>query len=486
MFETVEIGNKLSKKDYKARLADLRVDLINAQYELQRRGFSVLIVLVGDDRIGASRVLGRLHEWMDARYIDTHVFAGKSPEEAQQPRFWRYWRALPARGRIGILFGGWTLQALAEQVRGESDDATYSNVLTRMRRLEEMLVEDGTLLLKFWVHVSKKDLKRRLKKAEKDGDAVVEEVDWKICENHEALLPLAQRMIRETDTELARWQLVEGADDRYRDMTVAESIRDALLARLHQASEPFTPTLATPVERERSVLDTVDLSSTIDDDAYEKELAELQASIAKLSVKARAKGRTSVLAFEGWDAAGKGGIIRRLTHAMAPRDYRIVPIAAPTDEERAHHYLWRFWRRLPRAGRMLIFDRSWYGRVLVERVEGFARESEWKRAFEEINDFEAQLVEHGMLVRKYWLHIDKDEQLARFQAREKTPYKKYKLTDEDYRNRDKWDLYVDAVDEMVARTSTDLVPWVLVPANDKRFARIQVLRDVEAGLKRLV
>ena len=175
-----------------------------------------------------------------------------------------------------------------------------------------------------------------------------------------------------------------------------------------------------------------------------------------------------------------------ITAAMSARDVRVIPIAGPTDEELAHHYLWRFWRQLPPAGRMLIFDRSWYGRVLVERVEGFASDEEWGRAYDEIVDFEAQLAEHGMLVRKFWMHIDPDEQLARFKAREQTPYKKYKLTEEDYRNRDKWDDYVIAVGEMVARTSTDQAPWVVVPANDKRWARIAMLEEVCGGLESLL
>jgi len=193
-----------------------------------------------------------------------------------------------------------------------------------------------------------------------------------------------------------------------------------------------------------------------------------------------------VLVFEGWDAAGKGGVIRRITRAIDAADYRIVPVAAPTEEEKAHHYLWRFWHHLPRAGTMRIFDRSWYGRVLVERVEGLAKVNEWQRAYTEINDFEEQLVEHGILVHKFWLHIDPETQLRRFKEREKTPYKKYKITQEDYRNREKWGDYVTAVNEMVARTSTEMAPWKLVPANDKRWARVEVLRTICQGLKRAV
>ncbi|MHC5023876.1 MAG: hypothetical protein ACYTGG_08180, partial [Planctomycetota bacterium] len=199
--------------------------------------------------------------------------------------------------------------------------------------------------------------------------------------------------------------------------------------------------------------------------------------------QARDAGVTTVLVFEGWDAAGKGGVIRRITGSMSAADYTVVPIAAPTDEERDHHYLWRFWRKLPRAGRMIIFDRSWYGRVLVERVEGFARPDEWRRAYAEINDFEQQLAGRGYVVQKFWLHLDPDEQLRRFESRAKTPYKKYKLTDEDYRNRERWDDYVAAANEMIARTSAREAPWHVIPANDKRWARVETLKILCAALQ---
>jgi polyphosphate kinase 2 (PPK2 family) len=185
-----------------------------------------------------------------------------------------------------------------------------------------------------------------------------------------------------------------------------------------------------------------------------------------------------ILVFEGWDAAGKGGVIRRITAAMDARDYRVIPIAAPNDEERAHHYLWRFWRQIPGAGRMTIFDRSWYGRVLVERVEGFATEAEWTRAYAEIVDFEQQLYDHRALILKFWIHIDSAEQLKRFRSRQDTPYKDYKITEEDYRNRERRNDYELAANEMLGRTWTEYAPWHLVEGNDKRFARIKVLKII--------
>jgi polyphosphate kinase 2 (PPK2 family) len=245
--------------------------------------------------------------------------------------------------------------------------------------------------------------------------------------------------------------------------------------------EPEAPVTA---EAQPTVLSTVDLTQTLEYGAYRQQLDTYQARLYRLTSKARKRGLANVWVFEGWDAAGKGGVIRRLTAAMDPENYRVFPIAAPTEEESAHPYLWRFWRRLPRAGIVTIFDRSWYGRVLVERVEGFARPAEWQRAYYEINDFEEQLYEHGILLLKFWLHIDPDEQLQRFQERETTPYKKYKMTEDDYRNRDQWPAYEQAVHEMVAQTSTACAPWHLVASQNKRWARIEVLKTICRALKR--
>ncbi len=222
----------------------------------------------------------------------------------------------------------------------------------------------------------------------------------------------------------------------------------------------------------------MDLSKQLEKDDYEKKLHRLWGRLAELSEKAHKTGMSSVFAFEGWDAAGKGGAIRRLTRAMDAAHYRVIPIAAPTDEELAHHYLWRFWRHVPRAGHVAIFDRSWYGRVLVERIEAFAAEDEWKRAYAEINDFEGQLADRGVLVLKFWIHLSEEEQLRRFKAREKVPFKKYKITPDDYRNRERRNDYELAANEMIQRTSTQYAKWHLVAANDKRWARIEVLKTV--------
>ena len=485
MFELAELGNKVSKAEYRERQPQMRVDLLNAQFELREADFSTLILVAGDDRPGCEECVDLLHEWMDARYLGTQVFAAPSEEERERPRFWRYWRTLPQRGSIGLYLGAWPMNLVASRLRRELDEEDFERVLGHVRGMERALAEDGTLILKFWLHTPKKVHKRRLEGNGKLRLWSPTRADRRIYGSYDRLVRVAEHMVRETDRQHAPWTIVESTDREHRNLVVAETIRAGLRGRL-DGKDGRTEEAPAHLEREmsrRSILESVDLSKRLERDDYREKLRREQRRLSRLSVKAREAGLSSVLVFEGWDAGGKGGIIRRLTQAMAARDYAVHPTAAPTEEERAHHYLWRFWRKLPGAGRMAIFDRSWYGRVLVERVEGFASAAQWRRAYSEIADFEDQLLESGAVLLKFWLHIDPNEQLRRFQAREETPYKKHKITRDDFRNRERWGDYLAAVDEMVERTHTRQAPWILVPANDKRWARIEVLRAVCRALE---
>lgn len=483
-FEDVELGHKLGKEEFEQREEELRVELLNLQFDLKSSPLRVLIVLAGDDREGLGDLMDLAHEWLDARLLQTGVFSDRENEETEYPAFWRYWRAMPARGRIGVFYGGWPMGPIADRILDRISKKEYAHRVRHGQQLERMLADDGMLILKFWLHVPKKQLKKRLRSARKSQKS------WRRMELHQLILDryddltkLGESLVQESDAPHAPWLVVESTDDEYRNLTVMETVRAAIAERLATpAAEPPRVTAQSPAGDEDNVLDGIDLTQTLEHKDYGKRLDELQARLADLTLAARDKNLSTVLAFEGWDAAGKGGAIRRITRAISIRDYRVVPIAAPTEEELAHHYLWRFWRRIPRDGHMTIFDRSWYGRVLVERVEGYATPSEWSRAYGEIVDFETQLAEHGTLVRKFWLHIDPDEQLRRFQARETTPYKKHKITKEDYRNRDRWAAYAEAVHEMVTRTDTEHAPWTLVAANDKRHARIAVLEELCSAL----
>ncbi|OIO56686.1 MAG: polyphosphate:AMP phosphotransferase [Alphaproteobacteria bacterium CG_4_10_14_0_2_um_filter_63_37] len=487
MFEAAELGRSVSKQSYKEQLPDLRAQLLEAQDELRGRNIPVVVIIAGVDGAGKGETVNRLHEWLDPRGLEAAAFGTPSDEERERPRWWRFWRALPPRGKIGLLFGSWYTMPIIRRVYGETKNAQLDDEMARIANVEQMLVRDGALILKFWFHLSKKAQKKRLTKLESHPDTRwrVSATDWKHFNLYDKFAKVSERAIRRTDTGEAPWILVEAEDPSYRELFVGRTLLEAIRGRLNgglaHIAPPASPHPVPPTDPKASltILDHVDLKQKIGNKrTYERELIHWQGELNRLTRRANAAGRSTVVVFEGWDAAGKGGNIRRMIAAMDARVYRIIQIAAPTDEERAQHYLWRFWRHLPRAGRVTVYDRSWYGRVLVERVEGFAQPDEWMRAYNEINDFEEQLTEHGIILNKFWLHIDPNEQLRRFKEREEIPYKQYKITDEDWRNRERWPQYAEAVNEMVARTSTEFAPWSLIPANDKKFARIEVLKTV--------
>lgn len=490
MLEVVEVGNKISKDEYNEIVPDLRLNLINAQYDLRQADFPVIIWIAGDDRIGANQMVNRINEWMDARYIDTHVFGAPTEEEELHPALWRLWQAMPPKGRTALMAGG-LMRMVTMRLDDEINDEQFDRWVRHIATMQNEWVADGAMVLKFFLHTPEKKQRKKLRRAAKDPQHGwwVDERDWKVLDLLGPAIPLVEHFVRETSAPGAPWTMVEATDARYRDVTVARTTEAALRARLAHTVTPgpaVSESIFGEIEGVATVLSGVDLSLKLDRDAYRRELDHYQGKLHRLAHEARQRGVGTVLAFEGADAGGKGGVIRRVTAALEAGNYRVIPVAAPTEEERRYQYLWRFWRYVPPAGRTVIFDRTWYGRVLVERVEGFADASEWQRAYDEINDFEEQLVERGDYVAKFWLHISPEEQLARFKAREDTPYKQHKITDEDWRNREKWDDYVRAVDQMVQRTTSDHAQWHVIPANDKYYARIAVLKAITKGLKEAI
>ncbi len=495
MFEVAELGHKVSKEEYNALVPELRTQLLEVQEQLKETNFPVLVLISGVDGAGKGATLTLLNEWLDPRYVTSYAFGIPSDEEAERPEYWRFWRALPKRGEMGLYISPWYSRPIAQRVRGEIDDNALDTALRRINTFEQELIDDGALIIKFWLHLSNDGQEKVIKKMSKDPQTKwrVSQLDKEHLEGYDRFRGIAERVLRTTSTGAAPWIIVEGLDTRYRSLTVGQHILDRLKAHLSKADEDtsphrhFRPIISTSLARDVSILDSLDLGLVVEREEYKRLLKELQGRLSVLSRLAYENKVSSILLFEGWDAGGKGGLIRRMIPAIDPRHYRIIPIAAPTDEERAHHYLWRFWRHIPRAGFTTFYDRTWYGRVLVERVEGFATEVEWMRAYAEITDFEEQLTEHGVVLVKFWAHISKEEQLARFKAREETPFKHYKITDEDWRNREKWDLYVQAVSDMVERTSTEYAPWTLIEGNDKKYARIKALSTyidrLEAALK---
>ena len=356
-----------------------------------------------------------------------------------------------------------------------------------------MLTDEGALVVKFWFHLAKDAQKKRLTALQKDPKTRwrVTKFDWERYGLYDKFRKVSEHTLRETSTAEAPWIVVEGADARYRNLTVGKTLLEALRKHLDNTAKPLARSIAPLQSRidELDVLDRLDMSQKIIKKKFETELEKYQGKLALLTRHPKFSKISVIAVFEGSDAGGKGGAIRRITGALDARHYRIVAVAAPTEEERAQPYMWRFWRHVPHLGRVTIFDRSWYGRVLVERVENFCSEVDWMRAYSEINDFEEQLTESGAVVLKFWLAITKEEQLRRFKEREKIGFKRFKITEEDWRNREKWDAYERAVCDMVDRTSTEIAPWTLVEANDKNFARIKILKTlcqrIEAALKKI-
>jgi AMP-polyphosphate phosphotransferase len=495
MFESAELNHDISKAVYRREEPKLRQALLEAQNDLARNGrFAVLVMIAGVEGAGKGEIVNLLNEWMDPRQIQVRAFHFPSDEEAQRPHMWRFWRELPPKGRIGIFFGAWHTQPILDRVMGRIKVAEYDRRLSEIARMEKMLCDEGVLLLKFWFHLSKKQQKKRLKQLSKDPRTSwrVTKFEWKLFKHYDEFTSVCEPFIRRTSSAEAPWIPIPGTDPQYRSLAVGRTLLAALRERLDEKPggrlPDKTPPLL-PALDHLNVIRALELDQPMTKDEFRKEFEKWHGRLYALSLHPRFNDITVVAVFEGNDAAGKGGAIRRVTRSLDARRYHTVSIAAPTEEERAQPYLWRFWRHVPRRGIVGIFDRSWYGRVLVERVEGFCSEGDWMRAYGEINEFEQELAQHDIVVVKFWLAISKEEQFRRFKEREKVAYKRFKITDEDWRNRKKWDAYERAVCDMVDRTSTSFAPWTLVEANNKYHARIKVLKTlcgaIEDALQRV-
>ena len=489
MFESAEIDHVIDKATFDAEEQVLREALLEAQYALREQGrLAVIILINGIEGAGKGETVKLLNEWMDPRLIQVSTFDQQTDEELARPAAWRYWRQLPPKGRIGIFFGNWYSQMLQGRVHGDLKKDELSGAIEGALGLEQMLCNEGTLIFKFWFHLSKKQMLTRLEALQDDPlhSWRLSPLDWQQSKTYDKFVRAGEDVLRRTSRDYSPWYIVAGADADYRSLTVGRILLEGLQAALRGTGERAPLPHATPLMTrtdQRSLLDSLDMSLSLAKADYREQLTREQARLSQLMRDKRMRRHALVAVFEGNDAAGKGGAIRRVAAALDPRQYRIVPVAAPTEEERAQPYLWRFWRHIPARGKFTVFDRSWYGRVLVERVEGFCEPADWLRAYGEINDFEEQLSNAGVVLVKFWLAIDEETQLARFREREANPVKRFKITEEDWRNREKWSQYREAVGDMVDRTSTRLAPWTLIEANDKPYARVKVLRTINDALE---
>src|SRR4051812_5404774 len=477
MFESADLDHAIGKAAYRREEPKLREAFLDAQYRLKKDArFSVVILIGGVQGSGRGETVNLLNEWMDPRLIATYAFADPTEEEGARPEQWRYWRALPPKGKIGVLFGAWHTGPILRRVQGKTTDDAFAHETEEIARFEQMLVDENVLLLKYWFHISRKQQKKGRKEAHEKREAP-----------YRRFIRVGEAFWRRPPPGEAPGVGVPGGDRRYRALTFGRHLRDALKERLDGKRRHVHPSRTLPLSRPAdglNVIRALKLDQPLAKAKYEKQLEREQQRLSELSRSRRFRDLAAMVVFEGNDAAGKGGAIRRVTQALDARVYHTEQVAAPSEEEAARPYLWRFWRHVPSHGRFTLFDRSWYGRVLVERVEGFAAEPDWMRAYTEINDFEQSLERNGIVLVKFWLAISKDEQLKRFRERERVSFKRFKITPEDWRNRKKWEAYEAAVSDMVERTSTRVAPWTLVEANNKRYARIKVLKTLCDALER--
>lgn len=481
LFTDAELDPVMPRAELARAEPELRNALLTQQEALRERADrAVMVVVAGIDGAGKGSAINLLNEWMDPRGIRTMAYGPPTDEELRRPPMWRYWAELPARGSIGIVFGSWYSDLFKEASRKRPDVRRVARLTDDITRFESMLASEGVQLVKLWYHLSRDAQRRRCDELESHPDTAwrVSDADREVARKFKRLRAGADAVVSTTDFPFARWTIVPSADESMRTFVTATAVRDALL-RKHVAPVAATPKLDTAPDR----FEGADYNRRMEKPEYEAALAHWQGRLARAVHHPEFASRSLALVFEGSDAAGKGGAIRRLTHALDVRQMRIMAIAAPGPEELARPYLWRFWRDVPTTGRIAIFDRSWYGRVLVERVEGFARPAEWKRAYDEIRDFEDQLTEHGTIVVKCWLAITKEEQLERFRERESVAFKRYKITPDDWRNRRKWTAYRRAANDMFAQTDIDAAPWVLIASDDKRFARVEVVKTIALAVE---
>jgi AMP-polyphosphate phosphotransferase len=493
MLKNIDLKREVPKAEYKGLKAEADLKLAALQREAKGLGIPIIVVFEGWSAAGKGTLINELILPLDPRGFSVYSTRGPTEEEAFYPFLWRFWRQTPTRGRLAIFDRSWNRRVVADRVAGLIKGQRLRQAFDDIRSFERQLTDEGTVIVKFFLHISKSEQRRRFDALRSSAATAwrVTKQDLHQHERYAEYLAAAEDMLTETDADYAPWTIVEAHDRRFATLKIFSTVISVLerqIAALAKKVEtaPQPEQLPTTNVFRTTALDHVDLSKSLSPEESAARIKKAQATLRELEHEIYLKRIPVVIAYEGWDAAGKGGNIRRLTQNLDPRGYEVVPIAAPNDVEKAHHYLWRFWVQIPKAGHITIFDRTWYGRVLVERVEGFCTEAQWRRAYREINAMEQHLVHFGAVVLKFWLHIDPDEQLRRFREREAMPHKQWKITDEDWRNREKISQYREAVEEMLYRTSTPYAPWTVVESNCKRYARVKVLETVcEAIRKRI-
>lgn len=478
------------KEELKSRLETARDRLYELQMQIKDHKLPVLVLFEGWGASGKGGTIGKLIKNIDPRFFKVATMSAPSEEEKRRPFLYRYFKQIPEAGKFTFLDSGWMeqtcMECLNETLKGED----YVKRIESIRRFERQLTDNGYLVLKFFMHIDQKEQTKRMERlmADKDTQWRVAEFDRWQNAHYKKCRKVFDRYLTDTNTSTAPWYLIDAADKKWAELQTLETLVSNIEVAM-QNSKHSAPLLQNvfPLTK-MPKLSEVELSGKeMEEEEYKAELKLLQRRLGELHNRLYRKRVPVVITYEGWDAAGKGGNIKRITGALDPRGFEVHPIASPEPHEKARHYLWRFWTRLPKDGHIAIFDRTWYGRVMVERLEGFCSENDWKRAYNEINEFEKELSDWGAVIIKFWVHIDKDTQLARFEERQRNPEKQWKITEEDWRNREKWDAYEVAVNEMLQKTSTAYAPWYILESVDKKYARIKALKividEIEKALK---
>jgi len=499
MLENIDLSMSMKNGEYKERIEPLEDELGELQRQAWELKIPIILVFEGWHASGITEDINNFILPLDPRGYDFHTMIRPGYEEALKPFLWRFWTKIPVRGKIAIFDRSWYSRAIIEKFGREASEDTLESCLKEINYFERQLAEDGYLILKFFLHISEKEQKERFRKIRRNKipmildeyeDAGSKELDF--IHEYDKYLPVVEKVLEMTDYPHSPWTIVEANDRKFATLKIIRTVIQAI--RWHIEKVTRTPgqqtikyldigSLKLP-DLNGSLLEKVDLSKTLSSDEYKESKKQCQHTLRELQYELFRQKRSMVIVFEGMDAAGKGGNIHRLVQEMNPRLYRVVPVGAPNDIEKTHQYLWRFLEGIPKAGHMTIYDRSWYGRVLVERIEGLCSEEEWKRAYREINEFEEILANSGAIILKFWHQVDRETQLERFESRQEDPRKTWKITPEDWRNREKWADYVDAAEEMLQKTSTSYAPWIVVESNDKYYSRIKVLKTVAETLER--
>ena len=492
MLEKVDLEKKMSKKEMKEILETESEKLALLQRKCKAAGIPIMVVFEGVGASGKGTQINRFIQPLDPRGFEVYSIQRENEEEKMRPFLWRFWTKTPANGRMAIFDRSWYRRVLTDRFDGITKESDIPLAFQDILSFEEQLSVGGTVIIKLFLYISKEEQKKRFKKLldSKETAWRVTPEDLKRNKEYERYMQMNEEMLQKTDTDMAPWTIVEATDKEYAAVKIISCVAERLQYELdRREAEKGMEKNVVPSESSQfklGALSGVDLSKSLEREEYKERLNKLQKKLSMLHNELYRLRIPVVLGFEGWDAGGKGGAIKRLTSHLDPRGYAVHPTAAPNDYEKVHHYLWRFWKDMPKAGHVAIFDRTWYGRVMVERIEGFCSEANWKRAYQEINEMEAHIAHSGAIIIKFWLHIDKDEQERRFKERQTTPGKEWKITDEDWRNREKWDQYEVAVNEMLLRTSTTYAPWVIVEGNSKYYARVKVLETVVDAIEKKV